>query len=686
MSRTYRIPTVTARSSGIDYAAVLNEEQRRVVLAGGGPLLVIAGAGVGKTRTLTYRVARLIELGIPAARLMLVTFTNRAAREMLQRVEAIVPGDPRRVWGGTFHSIGNRLLRRHAGSLGYGTNYTILDTEDARELIDLAVEEEGGDRRAYRFPKGEVLREIFSLAINMGVPLPRMVAERYPRFEPLLEPIVQVEARYQRKKRERNVMDYDDLLVNWKRLLTEVPAVTALCQEQFQQILVDEYQDTNLLQAEILDLLARRHRQLTVVGDDAQSIYGWRGANFENLYLFQERYPEAMVFRLERNYRSTPEILALANASIERNVRQFPRQLQAVRPSRGLLPALVPARDVEQQATFVVTRLLELRDEGIPLREMAVLYRAHSHALELQLELTRRGVPYEVRSGVRFFEQAHIKDVTSVLRLLVNPRDELAWKRVLRMIPRVGPSTAEKLWSQLAADEEPLALVRSTTFAGSVPRRALEGWRDFSALLTELLAPETCGTPGRQISRILDPWYRAYLQTTYPNHEAREEEIQQLAAFASRYESTDRLLSELALVASERFAGGGGVGGEDVLQGGEEDERVTLSSIHQSKGLEWHTVFLLWVADGRFPAPRALWDPDGEEEERRLFYVAVTRAQEELHLCFPLLELDRTGQAILHRPSRFATEVPRSLFEIWNLEEAPPSFPEEDPSGPPLLH
>lgn len=686
MSRTYRIPSAPAKPSRIDYAGVLNEQQRQVVLAGGGPLLVIAGAGVGKTRTLTYRVARLLEAGVPAARLMLVTFTNRAAREMLQRVEGLLPGDPRRIWGGTFHSIGNRFLRRHAVSLGYGNNYTILDTEDARELIGVAIDEVGGDRRSHRFPKGEVVQEMVSFAINTSTPLARLVVERYPRFEPLTEALARVEARYQQLKRERNGMDYDDLLVNWKRLLTDCPEIAALYQEQFQQILVDEYQDTNLLQAEILDLLARRHRQLTVVGDDAQSIYGWRGANFENLYLFQQRYPEAQVFRLERNYRSTPEILELANASIAHNARQFPRQLEAVRPSLGLKPALIPARDVEQQATFVAARLLDLRDEGVPLREMAVLYRAHSHALELQLELTRRGIPYEVRSGVRFFEQAHIKDVTSFLRLLVNPQDELAWRRVLRMIPRVGPATAERLWQQLAREENPLALVRAPAFAGSVPRRALEGWQDFARLLVDLSDGETSDSPGRQIERILDPWYRPYLQTTYPNHEAREEEIHQLATFASRYETTEQFLSELALVASERFAAPGAVGGEDLVAGAEGDERVTLSSIHQAKGLEWRAVFLLWAADGRFPAPRALWDPMGEEEERRLFYVAVTRAQEELHLCFPLLELDRSGQAVLHRPSRFITEVSRPLFEIWNLEEESPAFPEVDPTGPPLLH
>ena len=672
--RNYLIRTDNPKSSLIDYREALNDEQRAVVMAGRGPKLVIAGAGSGKTRTVTYRVARLIEAGVSPGRILLVTFTNRAAREMLQRVESLVRTDVRRIWGGTFHSIGNRLLRRHATSLGYGNNFTILDAEDSSDLIDLCIDEAAIDTRARRFPKGEVLREMFSFATNTDAPLEQVIAARYPNFELLTAQIRRVDTLYQGRKLERNAMDYDDLLVNWKRLLLEKPEIAAVYQDQFQHILVDEYQDTNSLQSEIVDLLAEKHRGLMVVGDDAQSIFGWRGANFANIYQFRDRYPEAEVFRLESNYRSTPEIIMLANASIANNRRQFPKNLQAMRPSRNFAPALIPARDADQQAAFVAARILELRDEGVPLSEIAVLYRAHYHAMELQLELTRRGVPYEVRSGVRFFEQAHIKDVTSYLRLLVNPRDELAWKRVLKLIPRVGQATAGRIWERLAVAEAPLALVRADELIDNLPRGAAAGWREFAALLTALMAPETIDSPARQIELILGHGYAEYLRANFENAESREEDLRQLATFAIRFESTEAFLSELSLVNTERFSPPGGTTGEDVVMGGEEDERVALSSIHQAKGLEWQAVFILWVADGRLPAARSLREPEGEEEERRLFYVALTRARDELYVCYPMVESDRSRQTILHRPSRFVTETPRSLYEIWNLEEEAPAL------------
>src|SRR5215210_8163932 len=423
------------------YREELNEEQFAVATAPAGAALVIAGAGSGKTRAITYRVAYLIEHGVAPSRVMLATFTNRAAREMLRRVEQLTGGDVRRVWGGTFHRIANLTLRRHASSLGYSENYTILDSEDARDLLSVCVDEAGIDTRARRFPKPEVLQDIISFANNTDTPIADVVPRRHPYFEPLTQQITRVDRLYAERKRERNVMDYDDLLLNWKRLLEEREEVARIYTEQFEHILVDEYQDTNKLQAEIVDLLAVKNRNVMVVGDDAQSIFAFRGASVEGIYEFPKRYPEARVFRLETNYRSTPEILAVANVSIASNRRQFTKTLRAARPSQGLAPALVPCRDADQQAAFVASRLLELRDEGIPLNELAVLYRSHYHSLELQLELTRRGIPYRVRSGMRFFEQAHIKDVVAYLRLVANPRDELAWKRVLRLIPNVGAAT-----------------------------------------------------------------------------------------------------------------------------------------------------------------------------------------------------------------------------------------------------
>ncbi len=684
--KKYIIKTDAPRRRLVNYRDVLNDEQRAVVTAGAGSLLVIAGAGSGKTRTVTYRVARLIEAGVAPACILLVTFTNRAAREMLSRVESLLAADVRRVWGGTFHSIANRLLRRHAVSLGYENNFSILDAEDSKDLIDACIEEAAIDTKARRFPKGEVLREMFSFATNTDTPLEQMIAAKYPHFELLTQPIKRVDSLYQQRKLERNAMDYDDLLVNWKRLMSEKPDIAAIYQDQFQYVLVDEYQDTNTLQAEIVDLVAAKHRNLMVVGDDAQSIFGWRGANFKNIYEFQKRYPDAQLFKLESNYRSTPEILMLANASVANNRQQFPKHLQAVRKSRDFMPALIPARDAEQQAAFVAARILELRDEGVPLDEMAVLYRSHFHSLEVQLELTRRGIPYEVRSGVRFFEQAHIKDVTSYLRLVTNPRDELAWKRVLKLIPKIGNATAARVWERLAYAAEPLALVRADEFAKTLPKGAASGWREFGELVKELIAPETVNHPAKQIEAVLARGYLDYLQENYENADAREEDLRQLANFALRFETTDAFLSELALINTERFSPPGATVGEDVVSGGDEDEKLALSSVHQAKGLEWRVVFLIWAADGRFPSSRSLRDAEGEEEERRLFYVALTRAQDELYVCFPLVESDRARQTVLHRPSRFVTEVPRELLEIWNLDEESPSLEALEDFEPKLIH
>ena len=658
------------------YREELNEEQFAVVTAPLSPAcaaLVIAGAGSGKTRAITYRVAYLIEQGVAPARIMLATFTNRAAREMLRRVEQLTGNDSggqvsRRVWGGTFHRIANLVLRRHAAALGYDASYTILDAEDARDFLNVCVDEAGIDTRARRFPKAEVLQDIVSFANNTDRPISEVVARRYPQFEPLTSQITRVDRLFAERKRGRNVMDYDDLLLNWKRLLIEKDEIARLYQEQFQHILVDEFQDTNKLQSEIIDLLAVGHRSLMVVGDDAQSIFAWRGAEWSNIYEFPQRYPEAKVFRLESNYRSTPEILAVANVSIASNRKQFPKVLRAVRPSLGLSPALVPCHDADQQAAFVAARVLELRDEGVPLDEIAVLYRSHYHSLELQLELTRRGVPYRVRSGVRFFEQAHIKDVISYLRLVANPRDELAWKRVLRLIPQVGNATANRVWEQIAAAPDPLALVlRGGADAAATKRGG--GWAEFRALLESLVHDETRRSPARQIEIVLARGYEAHLAATYENAESRLEDLRQLAHFAARYDSTEDFLGELALLSTERYGAPQALTGEDVVMGGDEDELLTLTSVHQAKGLEWRAVFVIWAADGKFPSPRSLRDAEGEEEERRLWYVALTRARDQLYVTYPLMVTDYNRQTIVQRPSRFVTEVPPDLYEIWSLDE-----------------
>ena len=676
------------------YREELNAEQFRVVTAPPKASLVVAGAGTGKTRTITYRVAYLIEQGISPQRILMATFTNRAAREMLRRVENLTGSqNVHKIWGGTFHRIANLILRRHAVSIGFDSNYSILDAEDARDFINVCIDEAGIDTKAKRFPKPEVVQNIISYANNTDKPIEDVVINRYPYFEPLTQQIKRVDMIYIERKRARNVMDYDDLLLNWKRLLIEKPDIAAVFAEQFEHILVDEYQDTNKLQAELIDLLAVKHKNVMVVGDDAQSIFAWRGAEFTNIYEFPKRYPECEIYKLETNYRSTPEILALANVSIANNRKQFPKTLEAVKKSKGFAPALVPCRDVEQQSAFIASRILELRDEGTSLEEIAVLYRSHYHSLELQLELTRRNIPYRIQSGVRFFEQAHVKDVISYLRIIVNPRDELAWKRILKMIPSVGNATANKIYESLAYAENPFALVKSeppasaggSTIKENPPAHAgssdifarirnKTGWQIFVKLLENLTTDENRNNPAKQIELILANGYEQHLQETYENAEARTEDLKQLALYASKYDSTESFLSELALISTERFGAPQSIVGEDVVEGGEEDELLTLTSVHQAKGLEWKVVFLIWAAEGKFPSPRSLKEIDSEEEERRLWYVALTRAKDELYLTYPLMITDYNRQTVLQKPSRFVMECPPALFEVWSLEEDAPKF------------
>ena len=433
----------------IDYARELNEQQFAAVTALPGPALVIAGAGSGKTRTLTYRVAYLLEQGIPPEQILLLTFTNKAAGEMMHRVSDLLGHELRSLWGGTFHSIGSRVLRTHAEILGYQRDFTILDRDDARDLIKACVTDAKIETKGTNFPKPDVLNEIFSLAGNTHLTTDELVEGKFSYFEPFAQQIAELQKLYVARKRATNGMDFDDLLALWLRLLQDHADVREMYQRRFQFILVDEYQDTNKLQSDLIDLLAARHRNVMVVGDDAQSIYAWRGANFANILEFPKRYPGAKVFKIETNYRSTPEILAVANAAITANVNQFAKELAPARKS-GLKPALVACTDAGQQAAFIAKRALEINEEGTRLSQIAVLYRSHFHALELQLELTRRQIPFSITSGIRFFEQAHIKDATAYLKFAVNPQDEISFKRLTQLLPGIAGKGADKLWQSFS--------------------------------------------------------------------------------------------------------------------------------------------------------------------------------------------------------------------------------------------
>ena len=678
MERKYVLKTpVRLKSYRVDYDRELNDEQREVVLAGGGPILVIAGAGSGKTRTLVYRVSRLIESGHDPSRLLLLTFTNKAAREMLRRVETLLAVDTRRLAGGTFHSVGNRLLRRFGARLGLTSNFTILDPEDARELMEAATSDRKIPTLERRFPKGDVLQDLYSFTINTGRSFTEVLAEHAPHFSELETEIVSVFQRYRERKRQGNAVDYDDLLLLWKRLLDEVPAAATELRSSFDHVLVDEYQDTNRLQGEIVDGMAKLKKNVTVVGDDAQAIYSFRGASFENILGFPQRYPDVQTFRLTRNYRSTPEILALANASIAHNEKQFPKELAASRES-GALPAVVALPDIPDQARFVGQRLLEWHDEGEKLSDLAVLYRAHYQALELQIELTRRGIPYEIRSGTRFFEQRHVKDVLAFLRIVVNPKDELSWKRALKLFPRVGERSAAAVWEAIGARPDPLEAFRSLD-AKSVDlgRGSETALRPFRALLSQLDSPGLRSTPAEAIRTVVEDVYKDYARAKFPNGNARLDDLEQFAQFAQTYDSLPAFLEDVTLFNE--------LSGEDVVAGEPDDDRVVLSSIHQAKGLEWSRVIVMGLSEGRFPNYRSIATDEGLEEERRLFYVAVTRAKNELALVYPMLARDRYGVDVILEPSRFVAELPETVYERWTIEREP-SSEEVEQAGEETVH
>ena len=690
MSRDYVLqPFHSAVHLQVDYACELNEQQLAAVTAPPGPALVIAGAGSGKTRTLTYRVAYLLEQGIPPDRILLLTFTNKAAGEMMRRVVDLLGQEPAALWGGTFHSIGNRILRQHAKLLGFERDFTILDREDAKHLISTCVAESDIDVKATRFPKAEVLGNMFSLAVNKQRSVAEILGTEYGYFDTLAPQIEEVQKRYVARKRATNAMDFDDLLVLWLKLLQDQADVRDHYQRRFQFILVDEYQDTNKLQSDIIDLLGARHHNVMVVGDDAQSIYAWRGANFQNILKFPDRYPGAKIYKIETNYRSTPEILTVANAAIAANVQQFAKQLAPARKP-GPKPVLVACGDAAQQAAFIAQRVLELRDEGGTLKNMVALYRSHFHALELQLELTRRNIPFSITSGIRFFEQAHIKDVTAYLKLVTNPRDELAFKRLVQLLPGVGGKGAAKLWrmfgeglannpltrpsASLSPSEGERDEVRAApvsdgkslaaalqSCAKSAPKKATLAWAQFATTISQLEAPDIRKRAAKMIPLVIEAGYDDYLKENFANYRSRIDDLKQLAVFAQQFESVDEFLTQMALLTN--------VEAEDDKQPADRDEeRFRLSTIHQAKGLEFDVVFVIMLCDGLFPSERSLDNAEGEEEERRLFYVAVTRARNELYLSYPLL---RAGYgnlgATMQQPSRFLNEIPKELVEEWNL-------------------
>ncbi len=643
------------------FAAELNPAQHEAATAPDGFNLILAGPGSGKTRVITYRVAYLIARGVPPESILLVTFTRRASREMLSRLETLVGPRAAKVWAGTFHHVGNRLLRRSAKVLGFGENFTILDGEDQLDLVRLAMEDAGLVGTGRMTPKPSGVQHTLSFAFNVQRPLKEVVLERNPEWEEWLPNLEAAGAAYAKRKKLANCMDYDDLLGQWARLLAEFPDQRAAQARMFRHLLIDEMQDTNSIQADLVETIAREGSgNLTAVGDDAQSIYRFRGANYDNILKFPERNPGTRIFRLETNYRSSPEIVAFTNASIARNASGFPKTLVSAR-GKGVRPLVVPAADAHEEADFLAQQVLDLRDEGVPLGRMAVLYRNHHDSILLQAELVSRGIPYTVRSGLRFFEQAHIKDVLAYCRILANPRDEPAWRRLLLLLPGIGPAKGSAICTRLIEAPDPIASLATAETMALVPAKSKGFFAGFVADLRKVEQAKPQSNPAAAIAAILQGGYPDIVRARYERPDNRVADIEQLAVLASRYDSLERLIADLMLA--------GDVYGVDGLDSDDPTEHLVLSTIHQAKGLEWSRVFIPRLVEEGFPGTRALSEAGGEEEERRVFYVAVTRAMDELYLTYPLtLPRGARGPTLITRPSRFLDEIDGSLYEQATLE------------------
>jgi DNA helicase-2/ATP-dependent DNA helicase PcrA len=658
--------------SHIDFKSELNAEQYRVVTSADGPCLVLAGAGSGKTRTLVYRLAYLLEKGVPAENILLVTFTNKAAREMQDRAEMLLRYKPRNLWSGTFHHIGNRTLRMFAEEAGHKNDFGILDEHDSIDLLKSCMKDQSPRDKSERFPKPSVVKSIISFAVNTEKRADEVLDEKYPYFYKFADEIKRIKAAYENKKHASNTMDYDDLLVKWKGVLAGSPRVRKYFSDKFRYIMVDEYQDTNRIQADIVDLLSATHRNLLVVGDDAQSIYSFRGARVENILSFPDRFPDTKMFKLETNYRSSPEILHLANDSLLNNEKQFKKELRAINPSLER-PALVEVKDLYSQAAFVAQRVLEMREEGAELSDMAVLFRAHYQSAELEMELVKRGIPYIVRGGIRFFEQAHIKDVLSFLKIMVNPADEISWIRALTLCPGIGPGYASRIFEHFRKGGWLVSDFLKADVSMIVPKRSQAGYTRFIRIMTAIDPQTSKMTPGDMIRTVLEEGYESHVLANFDNAKDRIDDIHELVNFSHEYRDLTDFLSDMTL--RENFRG------ETAASGEEEDEVLVLSTIHQAKGLEWDTVMLIGLCEGQFPHPKAMEDNQDMEEERRLFYVSVTRARKYLYMLHPATRFDYNLGSVIARRSRFIEELAPGDYEVWEVSGGRSFFDHDRPDG-----
>lgn len=637
----------------IRYADELNAAQLAAVEQVDGPVLVVAGAGTGKTRTLVYRVSRMIELGIRPENILLLTFTRKAAQEMLRRAGALVGPKAEQVNGGTFHSFANLTLRKHAQTIGYSNSFTILDQGDCEDVINLLRARMGYDTKGMRFPRKQTLASMISASVNRLTPVNEIIEEEYPQYKRQVEEIEKIARGYQEYKRQHDLMDYDDLLINMSALLEKLPDVRARLAEQHRYIMVDEYQDTNKLQHEIVRLLGMGHRNVMAVGDDSQSIYSFRGANFRNIMDFPKTFTGATIITLEENYRSTQPILNFTNEILRHAVEKYEKNLFTRRVD-GEMPAIISTADEQLQSQFIVQRVLELREEGIELNDIAVLFRSSYLSFDLEIELNKANIPYVKMGGFKFIETAHVKDLIAYLRVIHNPRDIVSWNRILLLLPGVGPRIAQRVLDEIASDR----LAIGSGGAELARRVSNDAVGNLFAELAEL-KEERLSVP-EKVDRLID-YYRPIMKGKYDDYNKRLKDVEMFAEIAARYRSLGSFLADMALEPPTESVIG--------MEPGHEDEKLILSTIHSAKGLEFNSVFLIWALDGRFPSIYAANSLDSMEEERRLMYVATTRPKDRLIITYPTNIYDRESGMVLSKPSRFIEIIPEEIAERWVVAE-----------------
>ena len=642
--------TTSAVTYSIDYEKELNPAQLEAVLKTEGPILTIAGAGSGKTKTLTYRVARLIESGIKPENILLLTFTKKAADEMLSRATLILDSRCDNVAGGTFHSFSNYILRKYSGLLELKNNFTILDRSDCEDVINHIRAQVIG-KQEKRFPKKHTILDVYSKSVNKNLSVQTVLEDEYKQFEHSLDKILEILRQYASYKRNNSLLDYDDLLLYLKVLLTSNDELRKKISNQYKYILVDEYQDTNTLQADIIKLLASEHNNVMAVGDDSQSIYSFRGANFRNILEFPEYFPDTKIVKLEQNYRSSQNVLKLANQVIERAKEKYTKNLFSV-IENSTKPALISASDIQTEAEFISQRILELREEeNIELNDIAVLARNARMTYNLEIELAKRGIPYKKFGGLKFIETAHVKDVIAHLRVILNPNDIISYTRILLLLDGVGNQTANKLIPILVSEEDDNQKTK-------LPAKCNDSIKKLVEILEK--AKNNIFEPSKIVEMILQ-YYEPILTNKYDDFSKRLKDLEHFSFLASKYSSLEDFLSDLALEPPDSSI-------SDVEGGLQKDEFLTLSTIHSAKGLEYKAVFIIGAVDGRFPSVFSFNSSEDLDEELRLMYVAVTRAKTHLYITYPIDMFDYSTGMVLSKPSRFLDNIDEETLEKWVID------------------